>query len=133
MTSPFAPVVLVGATRPDLDISGLYLAGAGLGVVAGLLLQRAGFPVSSMGLAVTITAGGVILALTTQAVGLLDDARTYAAVLAAVAIVNLAIAGRETLAVRRHLDEHPDSKEEPATPALSSAASGYDRRDGDVA
>jgi hypothetical protein len=74
-----AAVVLAGAARPDLDVSGLYLAGAGLGIAGGLLLGQAGYAVSPMGLAVTIAAGGVLLALTTQAEGVLDDARTYAA------------------------------------------------------
>jgi hypothetical protein len=87
-----AAVVLAGAARPDLDVSGLYLTGAGLGAAAGLLLQRAGFAVNPMGLAVTITAGGFALALTTQAPGLLDDARTYAALIGAVAAGNVALA-----------------------------------------
>jgi hypothetical protein len=87
-----ASVVLAGAARPDLDVSGLYLTGAGLGAAGGLLLQRAGFSVNPMGLAVTITVGGLALALTTQASGFLDDARTYAALLGAVAAVNLALA-----------------------------------------
>jgi hypothetical protein len=87
-----AAVVLAGAARPDLDVSGLYLTGAGLGAVAGLLLQRAGFDVSPMGLAITIAGSGLVLALTTQASGLLDDARTYAALLGAVAVVNVGFA-----------------------------------------
>jgi hypothetical protein len=86
-----AAVVLAGAARPDLDVSGLYLAGAGLGIVAGLLLQRAGFDVSTMGLAGTITVAGLILALTTQA-GVLEDARTYAAAMGLIAIVNVVLA-----------------------------------------
>jgi hypothetical protein len=61
-------------------------------MAAGLLLQRAGFSVNPMGLAVTITGGGLALALTAQAPGLLDDARTYAAVIAAVAVVNIVLA-----------------------------------------
>jgi hypothetical protein len=87
-----AAVVLAGAARPDLDVSGLYLTGAGLGATAGLLLQRAGFSVNPMGLAVTITGGGLALALTTQAAGLLDDARTYAVLIAAVAVANIILA-----------------------------------------
>jgi hypothetical protein len=87
-----AAVVLAGAARPDLDVSGLYLTGAGLGAAAGLLLQRAGLSVNPMGLAVTITGGGLALALTTQAPGLLDDARTYAALIGAVAVGNIALA-----------------------------------------
>jgi hypothetical protein len=88
-------VVFAGAARPDLDVAGLYLTGAGLGAVAGVLLQRAGFSVDPMGLAATITAGGLILALTTQAAGLLGDARTYAVALAAVAVVNVLLALRD--------------------------------------
>lgn len=87
-----AAVVFAGATRPDLDFSGLYLAGAGAGAVAGLLLQRAGIPVSAMGMALTIAIGGLILAFTTKAAGVLGDARFYAAALAVVAVTNLALA-----------------------------------------
>ena len=86
-----AAVVFAGAARPDLDVSGLYLVGAGLGIIAGLLLQRAGFEVSTMGLGGTITVAGLILALTTQA-GVLEDARTYAAAMGLVAIVNVVLA-----------------------------------------
>lgn len=87
-----AAVVLAGAARPDLDVSGLYLVGAGMGIVAGLLLQRAGFDVSTTGLAGTIAVAGLILALTTQAPGLLDEARTYAAAMGLIAIVNIVLA-----------------------------------------
>jgi hypothetical protein len=86
-----AAVVLAGAARPDLDVSGLYLVGAGLGIVAGLLLQRAGFEVNTVGLAGTIAVAGLILALTTQA-DVLEDARTYAAAMGLVAIVNVVLA-----------------------------------------
>jgi hypothetical protein len=86
-----AAVVLAGAARPDLDVAGLYLTGAGLGATAGLLLRRAGFSVDPMGLAVVITIGGLALAFTTQAPGLLEDARTYAALIAAVAVANVAL------------------------------------------
>lgn len=96
-----AAVVFAGAIRPELDVSGMYLAGAGLGMTAGLLLQRAGFDVDALGLGVTVMAAGLILALTTQAVGVLDDARTFAAALAAVAVTNLALAARDVLARRR--------------------------------
>ena len=51
-------VVYAGAVRPDLDTAGLYLVGAGLGVTTGLLLQRAGFAVDALGLAITVTAAG---------------------------------------------------------------------------
>jgi len=96
-----AAVVLVGAVHPDLDTAGLYLAGAGLGTAAGVLIQRAGFEVSVLGLAVTVAVGGLVLAFTTRAPGVLEDARTYAVLLALVALVNLALAAREVLARRR--------------------------------
>ena len=99
-----AAVTFVGAAHPDLDTSGLYLTGAGLGVAAGLALQRFGFDVSSMGLAVTIAAGGAILALTPKTSGVLDDARTYAVGLGLVALVNLALAARAGRAPRRRPD-----------------------------
>jgi len=87
-----AAVVFAGADRPDLDISGLYLAGAGAGIVAGLALRRAGVPVSEMGMALTIAISGLILAFTTKAPDVLGDARSYAAALAVVALANLALA-----------------------------------------
>lgn len=87
-----AAVVLIGAAQPDLDASGTYLAGAGLGSIGGLLLQRAGYAVSPMGLAATIAIGGLLLALTTQAGGFLDEARTYAAAMGVVALVNVVLA-----------------------------------------
>jgi len=89
-----AAVVLAGAAKPDLDVAGLYLAGAGLGAVAGLALRRAGFGVDPLGIALTITAAGLVLAFTTKGQGVLDDARTYAAALALVAVVNVALAVR---------------------------------------
>lgn len=116
-----AAVVLAGAARPDLDVSGVYLVGAGLGAIAGLLLQRAGFSVSTMGLAVTITAGGLVLALTTQAPGVLDDARTYAAAMGAVAAVNIVMA----LAARRRRSDRGASP--PTDDAEPEREVTYDR------
>src|SRR5215212_3264798 len=49
-----AAVVLAGAAKPNLDVSGLYLTGAGLGAAAGVLLQRAGFSADPLGLAIVI-------------------------------------------------------------------------------
>lgn len=103
-----AAVVLAGAAKPDLDVSGLYLTGAGLGVLAGLLLGRRGFEVSALGLAGTVTGGGVILALTTQMPGLLDDARTYAIALGLVAAANLGIAVRAERAPQRRATNDAD-------------------------
>jgi hypothetical protein len=87
-----AAVVIAEAATPDLDVSGLYLAGAGIGAAAAVLLQRHGFAVEPLSLALTIAAGGLLLALTTTFAGVLDDARTYAAALGAVAVVELALA-----------------------------------------
>jgi hypothetical protein len=87
--------VFAGAARPNLDVSGLYLTGAGLGAIAGLLLREAGYDVSAMGLAGTVTGGGLILALTTQTAGVLDNARTFAIGLGVVAAANLVLALRD--------------------------------------
>ncbi|MGH2967496.1 MAG: hypothetical protein ACRDK0_00305, partial [Solirubrobacteraceae bacterium] len=76
-------------------------AGPGHGIAAGLLLQRAGFSVSELELAVTVAVAGLVLALTTQAEGVLADARTYAALLGLVALANLALAARDRLAAKR--------------------------------
>ena len=86
-------VVWAGSGRPDLDISGLYLAGAGLGATAGLLLGRAGFDVDPLGIAATIAAAGLVLALAPQ-IGELEEARTYALVLGVVALLNLLLGAR---------------------------------------
>ena len=109
-----AAVVLAGAARPDHDVSGLYLTGAGLGAVAGVLLQRAGFSADPMGLAIVIAGGGLALAFTTQAPGLLDDASTYAILMGAVAVVNV------TLALAPGLQR--PGRPEPTTPEPRSEA-----------
>ena len=80
----------MGAASPELDASGLYLAGAGLGIVAGLLLERRGFRIDPMVLALTIALGGGLLALTTKSEGVIADARTYAVVLGVVAVAKIA-------------------------------------------
>lgn len=85
-------VVLVHELQPDLDTAGLYLAGAGLGIMVTVALGRAGFTADPLGAAVTVTAGGLVLALTPQAGELLGDARTYGVLLALVALVNLGLA-----------------------------------------
>lgn len=86
-------VVWAGADRPDLDIAGLYLVGAGIGASAGLLLRRAGFEVDALGAAATVAAAGLVLALAPQ-VGELEDARTYAVALGLVALLNLLLGAR---------------------------------------
>lgn len=86
-------VVWAGAGRPDLDIAGLYLAGAGLGASAGLLLRRVGFEVDALGASATVAAAGLVLALSPQ-VSELTDARTFAVALGLVALVNLLLGAR---------------------------------------
>ncbi len=88
-------VVYVGETKPtDIDPAGAYLVGAGLGAVAGTILARQHFDVSPLGLGATAAAAGLILAISPRAPDLLYDARTFALVIAAVGLVNLALAVR---------------------------------------
>jgi hypothetical protein len=75
--------------RPDLDAAGLYLTGAGLGAVAGVLLARRGFVVDPLGAAATIVAAGLFLALSQRFPDLLADGRTYAVLVAAVGVANI--------------------------------------------
>lgn len=88
-------VVYVGATKPtDIDTAGAYLVGAGIGAVAGAILARRHFDVSPLGLGATVAAAGLILAISPHAPDLLYDARTFALVVGAVGLVNLALAVR---------------------------------------
>lgn len=59
--------------------------------MAGGLLPRLGFVVDTIGLGGALAAGGLLLALTPRDARL-DDAQTYAAFLAVVAVVNFALA-----------------------------------------
>jgi hypothetical protein len=77
--------------RPDLDPAGLYLAGAGLGALAGALLARRGFAVDPLGLAATVAFAGVFLALSARWPDVFRDARTYAALVGAVGVLNVAM------------------------------------------
>lgn len=87
-------VVWAGSSGPDLAFSGLYMAGAGLGAVAAIGLGRsAGFDASPLGAAATVAGAGALLALSPQ-VPELEDARTYAIALGAVALVNLLLGAR---------------------------------------
>ncbi len=84
-------VAFMGEVRPtDIDPAGAYLVGAGLAGVAAGLLRARGFLVSEIGLAATIAAGGLLLALTPRAPDTLDDATTYAIALAIVGGLNVA-------------------------------------------
>jgi hypothetical protein len=89
-----AAVVFVRLAEPDLDTSGVYLAGAGAGVMAGAELARRGFAVDHTTLAATLVLGGAALALSTVA-GVFADARTYAALLGALAVAQLVLARRK--------------------------------------
>jgi len=84
-----AAVVVVRQLNPDLDTSGLYLAGAGLGASAGLLLVRRGFAVDPLGMTITIAVGGAVLAFEPRFTSVLGDARFYALLIGLVGLVNL--------------------------------------------
>jgi len=91
-------VVVVRQLNPNLDTSGLYLLGAGLGATTGTLLTRRGFAVDPLGMTLTVAVGGAVLALESRYSSLLGDARFYALLLGAVGVVNLvlgAVAGEE--------------------------------------
>lgn len=85
-------VVIVRQFTPDLDTSGLYLLGAGIGATVGVVLARRGFAVEPIGMTVTIAIGGLVLAFEPRATSVLGDARFYAVLIAAVGAVNLWLA-----------------------------------------
>lgn len=84
-----AAVVVVRQLNPNLDTSGLYLLGAGLGATAGMLLARRGFAVDPLGMTLTVAVGGAALALESRYSSVLGDARFYALLLGAVGLVNV--------------------------------------------
>jgi hypothetical protein len=86
-----AAVVLVRQAHPDLDGSGLYLAGAGIGASVGMLLARHGFAVSPLGVTATVAVAGVLLTFEPRWHTVLGDAWYYALFLAVVGVVNLAL------------------------------------------
>jgi hypothetical protein len=88
-----AAVVFVRLVEPDLDTSGVYLAGAGAGALAALELGRRGFAVDAVVVAATTVLAGAALALTTLG-GAFTDPRTFAALLAALAVSQLVQAAR---------------------------------------
>lgn len=87
-----AAVVWARGGQPELDIAGLYLAGAGVGAVVGAVLSRNGFAVSPIGLAGTVTLAGLLLAAAAQWPEALEEARTYALLVGVVGVAN-AVAG----------------------------------------
>lgn len=86
-----AAVVLVQQADPDLDTAGLYLTGAGAGVLLGLLLARRGVEVDALGLAGTVVLAGLSLALSPQ-VGALTETRTFTLLVGLVGLVNVVMA-----------------------------------------
>lgn len=87
-----AAVVYVRHVQPDLDLAGLYLAGAGLGATVGVLLSRSGFAVDPLGATATVAIAGVILAVEPRWTEVLGEARTYALIVGAIGLGN-AVAG----------------------------------------
>jgi len=75
--------------RPDLDIAGLYLAGAGIGACAAVAAQRLHVKADALGATLTVVVAGAILALSGEFAEL-TDARTYAEFVGAVGLVNVA-------------------------------------------
>lgn len=84
-----AAVVAVRQLNPNLDTSGLYLLGAGLGATSGMLLARRGFAEDPLGMTLTVALGGAVLALEPRYSSVLGDARFYALLVGAVGLVNL--------------------------------------------
>ncbi len=86
-----AVVAWAGATRPEqVDLAGAYLAGGGAGVLVAGVLLRLGFKIEVIGLGATALVAGLVLALAGRDDRLVE-ARTFAIVLALVAIVNVAL------------------------------------------
>jgi len=84
-----AAVAYAREARPDVDIAGLYLAGAGIGACLAILAQRLGVKADALGAALTVVVAGTILAFA-DAVPELTDATTYALLVGAVGLVNIA-------------------------------------------
>lgn len=74
--------------KPDLDIAGLYMTGAGLGAALAIAARRAGIRADPLGAALTVAVSGVILAFSGEA-SELTEARTYALLVGAVGLVNV--------------------------------------------
>ncbi len=83
-----AAVAYARWARPDVDIAGLYLAGAGIGPSAAIAAQRFGVKTDAQGAALTVVVAGAILAFSDR-LPQLTDARTYAVLVGAVGLVNI--------------------------------------------
>ena len=83
-----AAVVWAREGRPDLDIAGLYLLGAGVGATIAVVLARRGFAADPLGAVATVAFAGLALALSPRWDGL-TDARLYAALVGVVGLANV--------------------------------------------
>lgn len=83
-----AAVAYARQSHTELDIAGLYLAGAGLGATLAILAQRAGVRASPLGATATVLVSGLILASSGQWAAL-TEARTYALLVGAIGLVNV--------------------------------------------
>ena len=86
-------VLLVQRGLLDVNTAGAYLAGAGLGALAAAAVDRAGFDADPLGVAATVFAAGLLLALTSR-FPLLGQVEIYCVALAAVGLVNVLLALR---------------------------------------
>lgn len=84
-----AAVVYARQSRPDLDIAGLYLAGAGIGASLAIAARRAGIRADPLGATLAIVLAGMILAFSGTA-DELTEARTYALLVGAIGLINVA-------------------------------------------
>ena len=84
-------VAIVRQFTPDLDTSGLYLLGAGVGATVGMVLMRRGFAVDPLGMTITVAIGGLVLSLEPGYSSVLGDARVYAVLIGIIGLVNVAL------------------------------------------
>lgn len=83
-----AAVAYAREARPDVDIAGLYLAGAGIGATAAVLARRAGIRSDPLGATATVAISGAILTFSGEWSPLVE-AQTYALLVGAVGLVNV--------------------------------------------
>lgn len=91
-----AAVAYAREARPDVDIAGLYLAGAGLGATAAIAAARLGVKADPLGATVTVAISGAILALSPHWEALVE-AHSYGLFVGAVGLGNVVwgvLAGR---------------------------------------
>lgn len=84
-------VAWLNVADPDVIAPAAQVFGIGMGALAGAALARRGFAVDLLGVAATAAGVGLIFMLQRQA-GWLVDWKTYAVLLAAVGLINLALA-----------------------------------------